>query len=73
MTVRLLRQGQQTNIAEKNYHIDENDTKPVNGGIDVDGKIISGIVTGSTLIENLDLGGIKAYVYSEKNNSWNPL
>ena len=73
MTVRLLRQGQQTNIAEKNYHIDENDTKPVNGGVDANGKIISGIITGSTLIENLDAGGINAYTFSEKNNSWNPL
>ena len=73
MTIRKLRSGQQTNIAESHYHIDENDIKPINGNLDVNGKIISGIITGSTLIENLDLGGIKAYVYSEKNNSWNPL
>ena len=73
MAIRLLRRGEVTNVAERHYAIDEGDTKPVNNGIDENGKVIKGIITGSTLIENLDLGGIKAYVYSEKNNSWNPL
>lgn len=71
MAVRLLRKGQETNIAEKHYCIDEGDIKPINGGIDENGKVISGIITGSDLIENLDAGGINVYIYSEKNNSWN--
>lgn len=73
MTIRLLRKGQQTNIAERSYRCDEGDAFPINGNLDSNGKVISGIITGSELIENLDAGGIKAYIYSEKNNSWNPL
>ena len=70
MTVRLLRKGQETSVAEKHYCIDQGDTKPINGNLDANGKIISGIITGSDLIEILDAGGINAYIYSEKSNSW---
>lgn len=70
MAIRLLRRGEETNIAEKHYAIDEGDIKPVNGGLDENGKAIRGIITGSDLIEVLDAGGINVYIYSEKSNTW---
>ena len=70
MAIRLLRRGEVTNVAERHYAIDEGDTKPVNNGIDENGKVIKGIITGSDLIEVLDVGGINTYIYSEKSNTW---
>ena len=70
MAIRLLRNGDSVNITEKHYAIDEGETKPINNKQDEKGNLIIEIITGSDLIEILDAGGCKAYLFSEKNNAW---
>lgn len=70
MAVRLLRNGDETQIAEKHYAIDEGDTMPINTRHDEKGNLIIDIITGSDLIEVLSSGGINTYIFSEKSNSW---
>ena len=70
MAVRLLRNGENVNIAEKHYCIDEGESFPQNNKYDKEGNLIIEIITGSDLIEILDAGGINTYIFSEKSNSW---
>ena len=70
MAVRLLRNGENVNIAEKHYCIDGGGIFPVNNKYDKEGNLIIEIITGSDLIEILDAGGINTYIFSEKSNSW---
>lgn len=69
MAIRLLRNGENVNIAEKHFCIDEGEIKPVNE-LDEYGNQITKIITGSDLVEVLDAGGSKIYLFSEKNNTW---
>jgi hypothetical protein len=69
MAVRLLRNGENVNISELHYAIDEGSIFPTNP-LDENGNIITKIITGSDLIEVLDAGGINTYIFSEKSNSW---
>lgn len=69
MAVRLLRNGENVNISEKHFCIDEGEIKPINP-LDENGNQIIKIITGSDLVEVLDTGGINTYIFSEKSNSW---
>ena len=69
MTIRLLRNGDETQVAEKHFAIEEGDTMPINTRHDEKGNLIIDIITGSDLIEVLD-SGINTYIFSEKTNSW---
>ena len=73
MTVRKLRNGIQVDAHESHYAIDEGDIKPLNNTLDENGVPIPYIITGSELVENLDVGGINIYIFSEKSNSWNKI
>ena len=70
MAIRLLRNGDETQVAEKHFAIEEGDTMPINTRHDEKGNLIIDIITGSDLIEVLSAGGVNTYIFSEKTNSW---